>query len=262
LGWFWELVHLLGLGWLAFDIVACSFRLHCFWFSPQMVSVLRGFNLSLWCLSIYGILQYFRQLKYRACWGFLSVCSLTALLIYSIMCCIWWLLFECEGLINSYSEWSWPSFLDLREWPAWHDNTDLEAPCVERPAGVSSPLPAVVGKSGTQVPRPEALGPRRRKRHVIRVFRRQELIHVGRTRRGVKRWVRRHIQDARDITVEDSTLSHVGNGGFTVPAVATEREHESLMLHGLGVAAGSAGGVALEPQRIGAAAAALDACSS
>eukprot|EP00405_Crypthecodinium_cohnii_P057038 CAMPEP_0206632316 /NCGR_PEP_ID=MMETSP0325_2-20121206/68821_1 /ASSEMBLY_ACC=CAM_ASM_000347 /TAXON_ID=2866 /ORGANISM="Crypthecodinium cohnii, Strain Seligo" /LENGTH=292 /DNA_ID=CAMNT_0054157793 /DNA_START=118 /DNA_END=993 /DNA_ORIENTATION=+ len=126
-----------------------------------------------------------------------------------------------------------PEFFSLEPWRADQDS-DEENPSLmstsvsERERGKhsgSASSQAVGGKkllfppmpSSTGGPSPTTLGQSSRggrstssrnhstRNKEIRVYRGSELLHVGRARGAVRRWLRRNIQDTRDIVIQDST---------------------------------------------------------
>lgn len=233
---FWRLVEHLGGAWLALDVAACAFCLRCLWPASRVGRFARAFALCLWCLAIFGLAQYSFQLGQGGCWGLHSVLVAVVLMLYALSCLLWCLLVDCDSVCcQSLGEagiapCGLASLVELREWPACGEDSDEEAARPEPGASVAGarwgptppaagaartagsaasgssggPAPMVLGKSHV-LERPEESPARKRLRGEIRVLRGGLLLHVGRTRRGVRRWLRRHLQDMRGVTVEDST---------------------------------------------------------
>lgn len=258
---FWSLVQCLGGLFLACDVAGCAFCLRCLWIVPHISRHARLFCALLWAFGVYGLTNYMLQIKDRRCWGIASLFAMLALLLYSISWLLWVVLIDCGEYFFSDAEvvrgrggasaaaCCCEGWLELGEWPADREDSDDDGPVRAEVATaatgeggkrVAAP-PPTPGTSAAAGPPPTATGrsrsegsARHRARGEIRVLRGGELLHVGRTHRAVRRWIRRNVQDQRDVMVEDRTgPSSVRWRGASSPRPTTI---------GRGGASGSGGG--------------------
>lgn len=229
---FWASMQSFGGMWVAFDCFACAFCLRCLWLLPRVGCMGRIFGLVAWFISLYGFMQYCLILPHRRCWGPFAVLVLMGLSTYLLICLTWW---------AGSSGW-WRGWLEVREWLACGEESEEDASKLELQNGIQHTSTAEVaelaigasgvladarssarrgtGRSGKCAPEPALIGKRRlgsRDRHdepatdrgqqravrEIRVLRGGKVIHVGRSRPGVKRWLRLHLRDRRGVLVED-----------------------------------------------------------
>lgn len=279
---FWLLVRSLGGAWLVFDVASCAFCLRITWLTPRVGKLARPFGAALWFLALYGLWNYGLQLKFRRCWGPATVVLALLLLSYILIGVLWLLLIDCDyvdvhdctdclrcrggnmmGECGRLEEWP-PFAADVFELddlepsppaPGLRGSPVARAPGPEpatlgRPAAasavasVASAAPAAAQGSSTKGPR------QRNSRAEIRVLRGSKLLHVGRTRHGVKRWLRRHLQgDYRGVTVEDRTPGSSGTRCDGALAERSPRGASCKSVHGETPSLGSSRSNSVSPKR-------------
>jgi len=178
------------------------------------------------------------QEKTRRCWSVAGLFAVIILVVYMVGWCLWTVLVDCNDFCcNALGEAGSDicGWLEPQEWAAAGEESDEEAGSLDptwkasrkRSWREGSHSPAVQGGSGSSSARSgtrsgraggasggspavapsllgkSRLGPRR-PRGEIRVMRGGQVLHVGRSPAGVKRWARRHLQDSRGVMVVHS----------------------------------------------------------
>eukprot|EP00405_Crypthecodinium_cohnii_P022574 CAMPEP_0206473128 /NCGR_PEP_ID=MMETSP0324_2-20121206/32654_1 /ASSEMBLY_ACC=CAM_ASM_000836 /TAXON_ID=2866 /ORGANISM="Crypthecodinium cohnii, Strain Seligo" /LENGTH=297 /DNA_ID=CAMNT_0053947945 /DNA_START=81 /DNA_END=971 /DNA_ORIENTATION=- len=223
---FWAAMRYWAAFFLFFDFCFCAFFLRLQWISFHIQRIARVYTAMLTLITVFGLGNYGLLIKEQQC-----------CIDCVDRCCA-----EDEDEEFSLGKWccscpccccSIPEFFSLEPWRADQDS-DEENPSLmstsvsERERGKhsgSASSQAVGGKkllfppmpSSTGGPSPTTLGQSSRggrstssrnhstRNKEIRVYRGSELLHVGRARGAVRRWLRRNIQDTRDIVIQDST---------------------------------------------------------
>mmetsp|Transcript_27179 Transcript_27179/g.49508 ORF Transcript_27179/g.49508 Transcript_27179/m.49508 type:complete len:427 (-) Transcript_27179:16-1296(-) len=183
--------------------------------------------------------------QWGQCYSVGGVFVMLALILACVTPLLWWALIDCDNMCSNCGEAGHDACcgacFELTAWPAAEEPAeealgDLEfarpsasASLDARPprkkkasrgtskrsrTAASSSSSGSVGSAGRAGPAVVGRsrlppGPRRSAAAVaegtIRVMREGRVLHVGTTRRGVKRWVEDHLDDDRGVTIEDST---------------------------------------------------------
>lgn len=238
---FWTAIQRLGGFWLLLDVAACCFVLRIMWLVPRLGRFGRTFSCSTWCLAVFGLAQYSMQLPAKKCWGPPSLVVMAMLMVFTVVHILWWIVSDCDHLCNTCGEAGYDYCLggcfELSKWPEaieaeLQERGELEL-WVPRKTAVSVASNAAalrVGESredqltadsvpgkASPHPKPQGLSPSVLGRRTgdrraggsaqghITVLRDGQVLHTGRTRRGVNRWIKRHLPDQRGVTVEDAS---------------------------------------------------------